>query len=92
MFNSIAHHDLAISRAAFSGGESPYRYVSAFGCDLFLSTNADDVRSALDNGVAAATLLPSRGGLVILMSFGLRLMGTPYYFLMRQRESIKSVV
>ena len=62
VFNSIAHHDLAISRAAFSGGESPYRYVSAFGCDLFLSTNADDVRSALDNGVAAATLLPSRGG------------------------------
>ena len=23
VFNSIAHHDLAISRAAFSGGESP---------------------------------------------------------------------
>ncbi|MDG0968844.1 MAG: 5'-nucleotidase [Porticoccaceae bacterium] len=62
VFNSIADHNLAISRAAFSGGESPYRYVSAFGCDLFLSTNADDVRSALSNGVAAATLLPSRAG------------------------------
>jgi 5'-nucleotidase len=60
VFNSIAHHDLSISRAAFSSGKSPYRYVSAFDCDLFLSTNANDVRNALDNGVAAATLLPSR--------------------------------
>ena len=61
VFNSIAHYNLDISRAAFSGGTSPYRYVSAFDCDLFLSTNAGDVRSALENGVAAATLMPSRG-------------------------------
>ncbi len=59
VFNSIQHHGLEITRAAFSGGESPYRYVSAFGCHLFLSTHADDVRSALDNGVAAATLISS---------------------------------
>ncbi|MDF1691802.1 MAG: 5'-nucleotidase [Zhongshania sp.] len=58
VFNSIKHYGLNISRAAFSGGESPYRYVSAFGCHLFLSTNAEDVRRALDSGVAAATLLP----------------------------------
>ena len=57
IFNSIAAHDLTIKRAAFSGGESPYRYVQAFGCDLFLSLNGDDVRHALDEGVAAATLL-----------------------------------
>lgn len=59
VFNSIEHYKLNISRAAFCGGESPYRYVSAFGCHLFLSTHAEDVRQALDNGVAAATLLPS---------------------------------
>ncbi|MCK9469532.1 MAG: 5'-nucleotidase [Porticoccaceae bacterium] len=59
VFNSIEHHRLNISRAAFCGGSSPYRYVSAFGCHLFLSTQAEDVRSALDHGVAAATLLPS---------------------------------
>lgn len=59
VFNSIEHYGLDITRAAFSGGESPYRYVSAFGCHLFLSTDAQDVRSALENGVAAATLLPS---------------------------------
>ena len=59
VFNSIQHYNLDITRAAFSGGESPYRYVSAFGCHLFLSTDAQDVRRALENGVAAATLLPS---------------------------------
>ncbi len=60
VFNSIAHHGLNITRAAFSGGNSPYRYVSAFACHLFLSTNAQDVRSALDSGMAAATPLPSQ--------------------------------
>ncbi|MGS2724458.1 5'-nucleotidase [Porticoccus sp. GXU_MW_L64] len=57
IFNSIEHHGLNITRAAFCGGDSPYRYVSAFGCHLFLSTHGDDVRNALKNGVAAATLL-----------------------------------
>jgi 5'-nucleotidase len=60
VFNSIQHYGLNISRASFSGGGSPYRYVSAFGCHLFLSTEPDDVRSALDRNVAAATLIPSR--------------------------------
>ncbi len=59
VFNSIEHYGLSISRAAFSGGGSPYRYVGAFGCHLFLSTHAEDVRHALDNGVAAATLMAS---------------------------------
>lgn len=62
VFNSIAHYGLNITRAAFSGGNSPYRYVSAFACHLFLSTNAEDVRSALESGMAAATLLPSQSG------------------------------
>lgn len=59
VFNSIEHYKLDITRAAFCGGESPYRYVAAFGCHLFLSTNAEDVRNALENGVAAATLMSS---------------------------------
>ena len=57
IFNSIKAYELEITRAAFCGGESPYRYVRAFGCTLFLSTHADDVVHALDHGVAAATLL-----------------------------------
>lgn len=59
VFNSIAHYNLNISRATFCGGESPYRYVAAFGCHLFLSTDAEDVSNALNNGVAAATLISS---------------------------------
>lgn len=62
IFNSIQHYQLDISRAAFSGGESPYRYIEAFGCHLFLSTDGEDVRHALDQGVAAATLIPAGKG------------------------------
>src|SRR5210317_1158080 len=61
VFNSIQHYDLAINRAAFCGGESPWRYINAFGCQLFLSHEAEDVRYALDCGVAAATLVSSKG-------------------------------
>ena len=57
VFHSIQHHGLDISRAAFCGGNTPYRYVKAFGCDLFLSTDRADVEGALAQGVAAATLL-----------------------------------
>lgn len=59
VFNSIQHYGLSISRAAFCSGRSPYRYASSFGSHLFLSTDADDVRLALDSGMAAATLLPT---------------------------------
>lgn len=62
VFNSIEHFGLAISRAAFCGGESPWRYINAFGCKLFLSNEAQDVRHALECGVAAATLVSKKGG------------------------------
>jgi len=60
VFNSIEHYGLNISRAAFCSGTSPYRYATAFGCHLFLSTEAEDVRHALDHGIAAATLIASK--------------------------------
>jgi len=60
IFNSIQHYGLDITRAAFCSGESPYRYVASFGCHLFLSTHAEDVRQALDSGFAAATILSSK--------------------------------
>ncbi len=63
VFNSIQHYELTISRAAFCGGESPWRYINAFGCQLFLSTEAEDVRFALDCGVAAATLISGKPGI-----------------------------
>lgn len=62
IFNSIQHYNLKIERAAFCGGESPYRYIRAFGTHLFLSAEADDVKGALEHGIAAATLVSKKGG------------------------------
>jgi 5'-nucleotidase len=58
VFNSIQHYELPIVRAAFCNGAEPWRYIAPFGCHLFLSADPRDVRSALDQGVAAATLMP----------------------------------
>ncbi|MGJ4728695.1 5'-nucleotidase [Luteimonas sp. SDU101] len=60
IFNSIQHHQLAISRATFTSGEPTWPYVRPFGAHLFLSANPDSVRQALANGVAAASILPER--------------------------------
>jgi len=57
VFNSIEHHKLDIHRAAFTSGASPYPYVKTFGSQLFLSTHGEDVRKALDLGIAAATIV-----------------------------------
>jgi 5'-nucleotidase len=62
IFNSIQHHNLAITRAAFTSGEPTSDYVAPFAADLFLSSNADDVARALKSNVAAATIMPSQAG------------------------------
>lgn len=59
VFNSINHHSLSITRAAFTSGASTHPYLSAFGAHLFLSSDENDVRLALEAGDAAATILPS---------------------------------
>jgi len=60
IFNSIKHHQLNITRAAFTNGKSPYGYVAAFGAHLFLSANTDDVKDALANHCAAATIFQAQ--------------------------------
>jgi len=60
VFNSIQHHGLDITRAAFSGGAEPWVYVEPFNAHVFLSAHPQDVRNALERGLAAATILPSR--------------------------------
>jgi 5'-nucleotidase len=62
VFHSIRHYQLDISRAAFTGGESTFPYVPAFGAQLFLSANPGDVRKALAAGYASATIVPSQVG------------------------------
>lgn len=56
-FNSIKHYGLDISRAGFSSGSSHFQYLPAFNTSLFLSANETDVKNALDNGIAAGSVL-----------------------------------
>ncbi|MDB5985193.1 MAG: 5-nucleotidase [Nevskia sp.] len=58
-FNSIEHHGLPITRAAFLSGSSPYRYLKPFDAALFLSMNADDVNEAIAEGYPAGLVLPT---------------------------------
>jgi len=59
VFNSIQAHGLPITRAAFTSGNTPFRYIEPFGADVFLSSDPSDVATTLDAGIAAATMLPS---------------------------------
>ncbi len=58
IFNSIAHYGLEITRAAFTGGNTPWSYAKSFKADLFLSADPVDVANALGANIAAATILP----------------------------------
>ncbi|HKV98071.1 MAG TPA: 5'-nucleotidase [Gammaproteobacteria bacterium] len=60
IFNSIQHYGLDITRAAFTNGAAPWRYVEPFSADLFLSAEAGDVVRSLDAGRAAAAIVPAR--------------------------------
>jgi 5'-nucleotidase len=60
IFNSIRYYDLDITRAAFTSGESPFSYIPAFNVSLFLSTNEEDVMSAITNGFAAGRILNTK--------------------------------
>ncbi len=53
IFNSIQHYKINITRAAFTGGRSPYRYIEAFKANLFLSANPEDVKQALKCGLCS---------------------------------------
>ena len=57
VFKSIEYYGIPIVRAAFTGGASPFKYMHPFRCQLFLSTNSDDVKEALNHGMAAASIL-----------------------------------
>lgn len=59
IFNSVEHHSLDITRAAFTSGQSPFEYAAVLGAHLFLSADASDVTRALNAGMAAATIGPA---------------------------------
>lgn len=55
---SIEHHELRITRAMFLSGNPPWPYASAFRAQLYLSSNREDVRMAVENGIPAGQVLP----------------------------------
>ncbi len=59
VMNSIAHHDLGITRAVFMQGKSPYEFIPALNISLFLSGNAVDVRDAIEANFPAGQVLDS---------------------------------
>ena len=59
LFKSIEKHQLDITRAAFTGGSDPFRYLDAFNACLFLSANPSDVIEALEKGVPAGLVFPT---------------------------------
>lgn len=58
VFHSIAHYGLAISRAVFASGASLTPYLEAFGTDLYLSADEQDVQAAVNCGIAAGIICP----------------------------------
>jgi 5'-nucleotidase len=59
VMHSIQHHGLAITRAVFQQGRSPFEFMTAFNMSLFLSANEQDVYRAMHAGFAAGHVLES---------------------------------
>lgn len=57
VFNNIRSKDLAITRHAFTGGESVINYLEAFDVDLFLTTNISDAQKVRDSNMCAVALV-----------------------------------
>uniref|UniRef100_UPI00398E9BB5 cytosolic 5'-nucleotidase 1A-like n=1 Tax=Pristiophorus japonicus TaxID=55135 RepID=UPI00398E9BB5 len=56
LINSINHYGLAIERFCMTGGKSPVGYLKAYVTNLYLSADSQNVREAIDAGIAAATM------------------------------------
>lgn len=53
VFKSIQHYGLSITRAVFVTGRDPFKYMNAFHATLFLSSNQEDVKEAIGQGLPA---------------------------------------
>lgn len=59
VMESVRHYGLDIEKALFCAGGERFSYAKGMGAHLFLSTTPSDVKAAIDNGLAAATMLPA---------------------------------
>ncbi|MCB7137963.1 5'-nucleotidase [Cellulosimicrobium marinum] len=57
VMRSVRHHDLAITRAVFRQGHTPYEFIRPLHMDLFLSADEASVRDAVDRGLPAGYVL-----------------------------------
>ena len=58
VMDAVEHYGLNISRASFTAGDPPYPYMAATKAVLYLSTDRDEVREAVENGHPAGHVLP----------------------------------
>jgi len=56
IFNSARHHELRVSRGAFTSGDSTAKYIEAFRVDLFLAASETDVKDASEAHVPAGMI------------------------------------
>ncbi|XP_078482844.1 cytosolic 5'-nucleotidase 1A [Ciona intestinalis] len=61
LINSINYHALTIERICLTAGKSVTGYLAAYGTDLYLSADSDNVVEALNEGIAAATVFSGDG-------------------------------
>lgn len=59
IINSLEDYGLDVGRMVMSGGQDISRYLNAFGVDLFLSCNEDDVSNAINAGFPAGLIYNS---------------------------------
>ncbi|MDF9827649.1 5'-nucleotidase [Ereboglobus sp. PH5-10] len=59
VFRSIQEYKLNITRACFTSGDAPYKYIPAFNVSLFLTANAKDAKEAILNKYPAGVILPT---------------------------------
>lgn len=57
ILNTIRKKGLAISRSAFTAGETVVDYLDAFDVDLFLTTDAKDAQAVIDSRTCAAAIV-----------------------------------
>lgn len=62
VMHSVQHHGLAIHQAFFTSGGDRFKIARAGKVQLFLSTNAGEVRNALARGMCAARAMPKSRG------------------------------
>ncbi len=57
VLKTIRHYGLAITRSAFTAGESTADYIEAYSVDLFLTTNESDAQKVIDSNICASAIL-----------------------------------